>query len=151
MSDTRLYFEDFHPGQKFDCGSYELSRERLFEFAQQFDPQPHHLDDEAAKVSLLGGLSASGWQVGAIAMRLCAENLLNKSHCMGGGVVEECRWLKPARPGDVLRLEVHIMEVAPHPRRPAGFVKMAWNLFNQREQVAHIVTSPMIERRSMAA
>ena len=146
--DSANFFEDFHAGQTFDCGSYELTRERLFAFAREFDPQPHHLDEEAAKESLLGGLCASGWQVGAIAMRLCAENLLNKTHAAGGTGVHECRWLKPARPGDVLRLEVQVLEMTPHPRRPVGFVKMAWDLFNQREQVARILTTPIIARRS---
>ncbi|HEX3653633.1 MAG TPA: MaoC family dehydratase [Rhizomicrobium sp.] len=150
MSPPR-YFEDFHAGQKFTFGGYDLTKEKILAFARAFDPQPHHLDEEAASQTLLGGLSASGWQVGAIAMRLCAEHLLNHTHAAGGTGVDECRWLKPARPGDILRLEVEIVAVSPHPRRPVGFVKMAWNLFNQREKVAHIVTTPIIARRSAGA
>ncbi|MFL5238013.1 MAG: MaoC family dehydratase [Rhizomicrobium sp.] len=145
-----VYFEDFHVGQKFAFGHYEVTKNDIFEFAREFDPQPHHLDEEAAERSLLGGLSASGWQAGAIAMRLCAEHLLNKTKAAGGAGVEECRWLKPVRPGDSLRMEVEILEVTPHPRRPAGFVKMLWALFNQREQVTRIVTTPIIHRRGHA-
>ena len=149
--ETTRYFEDFHAGQKFAFGEYELTKEKILAFARAFDPQPHHLDEVAASQTLLGGLSASGWQVGAIAMRLCAEHLLNHTHAAGGTGVEECRWLKPARPGDILRLEVEVVAVSPHPRRPVGFVKMAWSLFNRREKVAHIVTTPIIARRDAAA
>ena len=145
-----LYFEDFQPGRVFACGPYAVTKEEILEFANEFDPQPHHLDEEAAERSLLGGLSASGWQAGAIAMRLCAEHLLNKTKAAGGAGVEECRWLKPVRPGDSLRMEVEILEVTPHPRRPVGFVKMLWALFNQREQVTRIVTTPIIHRRGHA-
>jgi acyl dehydratase len=148
--DTPRNFEDFAVGQKFDCGSYELTREDVFEFAREFDPQPHHLDEAAADASILGGLSASGWQAGAIAMRLCAEHLLNKTKAAGGAGVEECRWLKPVRPGDILRLEVEILALTPHPRRPVGFVKMLWSLCNQREQVTRIVTTPIIAMRGDA-
>lgn len=145
------YFEDFHPGQTFAFGDYELTKEKILAFARAFDSQAHHLDEDAASRTLLEGLSASGWQVSATAMRLCAEHLLNHTHAAGGTGVEECRWLKPARPGDILRLEVEILAVSPHPRRPVGFVKMAWNLFNQREKVAYIVTTPIIARRDAAA
>jgi acyl dehydratase len=83
-------------------------------------------------------------------MRLCAKHLLNKTKAVGGVGVEECRWLKPVRPGDILRLQVEILELTPHPRRPVGFVKMLWSLFNQREQVTRIVTTPIIAMRSAA-
>jgi acyl dehydratase len=149
--DVPKYFEDFYAGQKFAFGDYELPKEKILAFARAFDPQPHHLDEAAASQTLLGGLSASGWQVGAIAMRLCAEHLLNHTHAAGGTGVDECRWLKPARADDILRLEVEVVAVSPHPRRPVGFVKMAWNLFNQREKVAHIVTTPIIARRDPPA
>jgi acyl dehydratase len=145
--DFPKYFEDFSVGQKFSFGHYELTKEEIFEYAREFDPQPHHLDENAADASMLGGLSASGWQVGGIAMRLCAEHLLNKTAARGGAGVEECRWLKPVRPGDILRLEVEILALTPHPRRPVGFVKMLWMLFNQREQVTRIVTTPIIAMR----
>ena len=145
-----VYFEDFHVGQKFAFGHYEVTKDDIFEFAREFDPQPHHLDDEAADRSLLRGLSASGWQAGAIAMRLCAEHLLNKTKAVGGAGVEDCRWLKPVRPGDILRMEVEILEVTAHPCRPVGFVKMLWSLFSQREPVTRIITTPIIHRRGHA-
>ena len=142
-----VYFEDFHPGQKFDCGSYELTKEEIVAFAREFDPQPFHLDEHAAKDSLLGGLAASGWQVCAIAMRLATDHIFNKAEARGGAGVEDCRWLKPARPGDVLRLEVEVLQTRPHPHRPLGFVTMRWDVFNQREQVASIVNTPLFAKR----
>ena len=75
----RLYFEDFTVGRVFDCGTYALTKEEVFEFAREFDPQPHHLDEEAANQSMLKGLSASGWHVCAIAMRMLADGVILKA------------------------------------------------------------------------
>ena len=142
-----VYFEDFYAGQRFAFGAYEVTKEEIVAFAREFDPQPHHLDEEAAKDSLLGGLAASGWHVCAIAMRLCTDHIFNRAEARGGAGVEECRWLKPVRPGDVLRLEVEVLETRLHPRHPLGFVSMRWNVFNQREQVASIVNTPLFAKR----
>jgi acyl dehydratase len=148
--DIPRYFEDFRVGQTFDCGSYELTKEEILAFAREFDAQPHHLDENAAKDSILGGLAASGWHVCAIAMRLAADHIFNRAEARGGAGVEDCRWLKPVRPGDVLRLEVHVLDARPHPRRPLGFVTMRWDVFNQREQVASIVNTPLFATRGGA-
>ncbi|HSC18478.1 MAG TPA: MaoC family dehydratase [Rhizomicrobium sp.] len=148
--DTPRYFEDFRVGQKFAFGAYEVTKEEIIAFAREFDPQPHHLDEDAAKNSLLGGLAASGWQVCAIAMRLATDHIFNQAQARGGAGVEDCRWLKPVRPGDMLRLEVEVLATRPHPRRPLGFVTMRWDVFNQREQVASIVNTPIFARRSAA-
>ncbi len=144
------HFEDFFPGQKLAFGHYEVTKEEIIQFAREFDPQPQHLDEEMAQRSLLGGLAASGWHVCAMAMRMCVDGLFSKSEARGGAGVEECRWLKPVRPGDVLRLEVEVLETRAHSRRAAGFVTMRWDVFNQREQVASIVNTPLFARRSEA-
>ena len=142
------HFEDFHPGQKLAFGHYEVTKEEIIEFAREFDPQPHHLDEEAGWNSMLGGLAASGWHICAMAMRMCVDGLFNKAEARGGAGVEDCRWLNPVEPGDVLRMEIEILETRAHPRRPVGFVKMRWDIFNQREQVASVATTPLFARRS---
>jgi acyl dehydratase len=144
------HFEDFFPGQKLAFGHYEVTKEEIIDFAREFDPQPHHLDEEAGRNSMLGGLAASGWHICAMAMRMCVDGLFNKSEARGGASVEDCRWLKPVKPGDVLRMEIEILQTRAHPRRAVGFVKMQWDIFNQREQVAQIITTPLFAKRSAA-
>ncbi|HEY4113471.1 MAG TPA: MaoC family dehydratase [Rhizomicrobium sp.] len=146
-----IFFEDFHVGQKFAFGHYEVTKEEIVAFAKEFDPQPHHLDEEAGSRSALGGLAASGWHVCAIAMRMAVDHLFNKAEARGGAGVEDCRWLKPVKPGDILRMEVEILAATPHPRRPLGFVKMRWDVFNQREQVASILNTPVFAARESRA
>ncbi len=144
-----LHYEDFDIGRTFQFGRYEVTAEEIVEFAAEFDPQPHHLDDEAGKLTVLGGLAASGWHVCAMAMRMMVDGLVTKTASQGGAGVEECRWIKPVRPGDVLRLEVEVLEKsAPKSRPKIGFVKLAWRVFNQHGQVALIVTTFMPERRT---
>jgi len=143
-----LYFEDFAPGQIYKGGPYHVTKEEILEFAREFDPQPHHLDEEAAKHSLLGGLAASGWHVCAISMRMFCDAILSRAAALGAPGVEDCRWMKPVRPGDDLTLEIAIVETRASKSKPQlGFVKMDWRVFNQREQVASFVSSPMFARR----
>lgn len=142
-----LHFEDFKIGEIFNAGPYEVTKEEIFEFAREFDPQPHHLDEEAAKHSLLGGLSASGWHVSSMAMRMFCDAVLSRAAAQGAPGVEDCRWMKPVRPGDVLRLEVEIVEKRASQTKPIGFVKLHWRLYNQREQVAFFISSPIFSRR----
>ena len=146
---TLLHFEDFSPGQTLALDErYAVTKEEIIAFAGQYDPQPHHLDEEAAKKSILGGLAASGWHVCAMAMRMIVDGLVTKAAAQGAAGVEECRWLKPVRPGDVLRLELEVLETrAPTSRNDIGFVKIRWDVFNQTERVAMLVSSPMFLRR----
>jgi len=145
-----LHFEDFSAGQKLALDSrYAVTKEEIVAFAQQYDPQPHHLDDDAAKQTVLGGLAASGWHVCAMAMRMIVDGLVTKAAAQGAAGVEECRWLKPVRPGDVLRLELEVLETrAPTSRSDIGFVKIRWDVFNQSERVATMVSAPMFRRRT---
>ena len=104
MANT-LFFEDFPVGRTFECGPYAVTKEEIVEFAREFDPQPHHLDEEAAKGSMLGGLAASGFHVCAMTMRMFADHMIPLMAARGGSGSRETRWMKPVRPGDVLRLE----------------------------------------------
>ncbi len=147
MSDL-LRFEDFAPGQKFFGGPYRVDKEEIFAFAREFDPQPHHLDEAAAEKTMLGGLSASGWHVSAIAMRMFAESVILKTANRGGPGCEECRWIRPVHPGDVLMLEAEVLEARASASRPdLGFVKFAWHVFNQRGRVARLIVTTMPAKR----
>ncbi len=117
---TVQYFEDLAVGQKFASANLRVDAEAIKAFAAEFDPQPFHLDDEAARASLFGGLAASGWHTAALTMRLCVTSDFRPA---GGiiGVGGELIWLKPVRPGDSLHVEVEIVEtravaLAPGPR-----------------------------------
>jgi len=148
MTQTLLHFEDFTLGRTFEGGPYAVTKEEIVEFAREFDPQPHHLDEEAAKTSLLGGLAASGWHTCAMTMRMFADMLMPVAAARGGIGSPEGRWMKPVRPGDVLRLEAEVIEVKASASKPIGFVTFACKVFNQREQVATIQMTPIIATRS---
>ena len=142
------HFEDFPIGRVFACGTYAVTKEEIFEFAREFDPQPHHLDEEAAKHSMLKGLSASGWHVCAMTMRMFADGVILKAANRGGAGAREARWMKPVRPGDVLRVEAEVVEVKSSISKPIGFVTFDCRVFNQDEQVALVSMTPIIARRS---
>lgn len=146
-----LHFEDFTVGRVFPCGPYTVSKDEIFEFAREFDPQPHHLDEEAANKSMLKGLSASGWHVCAIAMRMIADDILNKAASRGGVGTHDVRWIKPVRPGDTLRLEVEVAETSePRSKPEFGFVTVQIRMFNAHEQVAQLSMIPIIAKRGSA-
>jgi acyl dehydratase len=147
MSDL-LHFEDFPVGRVFPCGPYTVGRDEIFEFAREFDPQPHHLDEDAAKASMLKGLSASGWHVCAMAMRMLADGVILKAANRGGAGAREARWMKPVRPGDVLRMEAEVVEAKPSQSKPIGFVTLDCRLYNAIGQVALISMTPIIARRT---
>lgn len=148
MTETLLHFEDFHAGQTFAFGHYEVTRDEIVEFAREFDAQPHHLDEEAAKHSLLGGLAASGWHVCGMTMRMVVDGLVSKAANRGGVGADECRWMKPVRPGDILRVEAEVLEArASKSMTGIGFVRICCRVYSQREQVALITMTPIIARR----
>lgn len=148
MTSELLYFEDFAIGRVFDCGTYAVSLEEILEFAGEFDPQPHHLDENAAKDSLLEGLAASGWHTCAIVMRMLADGVILKADGHGGIGSRETRWLKPVRPGDVLRMEAEVAEAKPTQSKPFGFVTLDCRLFNESGQVALVSMTPIIGKRA---
>ena len=130
------YFEDFSEGQTLDLGTISLSQEEIIEFASKYDPQPMHTDPQAAKASIYGGLIASGWHTVASYMRLVVDNVLRGTESIGSPGVENLRWLKPVRPGDVLRARFTILESRPSNSRPDwGIVRSRGELSNQNGEV----------------
>jgi acyl dehydratase len=140
----RLYLDDFHVGQRFTSATHLIDREEIKAFARQFDPQPFHVDEEAAKSSVFGGLAASGWHTAAISMRLQVESGLPIA---GGmiGIGGEISWPRPTRPGDVLRVVSEIKEVTPSRSRPdRGVVRVRSETRNQRDEVVQILDAKLL-------
>lgn len=130
------YLEDLAVGQTFGSGSVAVDAEAIQAFAAQFDPQPFHLDEEAARESLFGGLVASGWHTAALTMRLFADGELQIVGGLIGLGAEELRWPRPVRPGDVLRLKSEVLELRKSESRPdRGLVRARITTFNQDGQI----------------
>jgi acyl dehydratase len=126
------YFEDFEVGEVVTLGRKRVSREEIVAFAGEFDPQPFHLDDDAAAESPYGGLIASGWHTAAMFMRLFVEEILLGSASLGSPGVEELRWLRPVRPGDELTGVVRVVETRPSERNSGrGTVTTESEVLNQ--------------------
>ena len=146
-TEHRLYLEDFHVGQRFTSGTHVMDAQEIKAFARQFDPQPFHLDEEAAKRSVFGGLVASGWHTAAISMRLQVESGL----LIAGGMIGlggELVWPRPTHPGDVLVVVSEVEEVTPSRSRPdRGTIKVRSETRNQREEVVQILTARMLVPR----
>jgi acyl dehydratase len=143
--EQRLYFEDLHVGQRFDTtSSYTVSEAQIKAFATQFDPQPFHLDAEAGRATVFGGLVASGWHTAAITMRLVIEG----GPRLAGGTVglgAEVSWLKPVRPGDTLTVHGEVLETTPSRSRPnRGRVKMRTETRNQLGDVVQVLISKVM-------
>ena len=137
-----LYFEDLEAGQVVDLGSIEVTEEAILAFARQWDPQPFHVDPEAARDSVFGGLIASGWHTGAMWMRLYVDSLLDGASSMGSPGIEELRWLAPVRPGDTLTGSLTVLETTPSERRPdRGTVRIRGEMTNQDGVVVMAMTS----------
>ena len=148
----RYHWEDLQPGQVLDLGSISPTKEEILAFAQQFDPQYFHLDEEAAKTSVFGGLCASGWHTCSMAMRLMVTNFLQQSTSLGSPGLENVKWLKPVFPGDVLHLQHQIVESRPMRSRPdVGLVRTNWDMNNHKgEPVLHMEGWGMFRRRHPA-
>ena len=143
------YLEDFAVGQKFGSGRLRIDKERIFAFAAEFDPQPFHLDEAAARDSIFGGLAASGWHTAAVTMRLLVDSELKPAGGFIGAGLDEFRWPRPVRPGDELHLECEVMEVRPSKSRPEqGLVKLRTTTLNQAgEAVLVYVVNMLVPRR----
>ncbi|MDX6439084.1 MAG: hypothetical protein QOF45_1667 [Gaiellaceae bacterium] len=129
---TARTFEDFAAGQVFELGSRTVSEDDIVAFAREWDPQPFHVDPEAAKDSVFGGLIASGWHTGAMWMRLYVDSFLGAASGQGSTGVEELRWLSPVRPGNTLSGRLTVLEVTPSERRPdRGTVRIRGEMLNQ--------------------
>jgi acyl dehydratase len=142
------YLEDFSPGQIFGSGRLRVERDRIKSFAAEFDPQPFHLDEEAARNSLFGGLAASGWHTAALTMRLLVESELKPVGGILGAGFEEFRWPRPVRPGDELHLESEVLEVRASKSRPGqGVIKVKTTTLNQNGEAVQISIGNLIVPR----
>jgi len=149
VSAGKLALEDLVPGQRRSFGPRVLTREEILAFARDWDPQPFHLDEEAAARSPFGGLIASGWQTAALCMRLVVDGLLAGSTSIGSPGLDELRWLKPVRPGDALTVELTVLEVTPSRSKPdRGSVRLSYTCTNQKgETVMTLVARVIFLRR----
>jgi len=149
----QLYWEDFTAGRVFEHGPRCMPRDEMIAFAAEFDPQPMHLDDAAARETMLGGLAASGWYVCCILMRMCVDAFVGESASMGAPGVDEVKWLRPVRPGDELTLHATVLESRASRSRPEmGLVRFEFALFDpEGRSVMVLTTSLMITRRERGA
>jgi acyl dehydratase len=140
----KLYLEDFTPGRRFVSAAHRLDAAQIKAFASQFDPQPFHLDEAAAKASFFHGLAASGWHTAAITMSL----LVQSGMPIAGGLIgagAEIEWPRPVRPGDTLTVESEVVEVKPSRSRPErGMITVRSQTRNQHGEVVQILTSKML-------
>ena len=147
-----LTFEDFQPGHFATLGPRHVTREEIISFAAEYDPQPMHLDEEAGRRSLAGGLSGSGWHMCALAMRMQVDGIIGRADSLSGLGVDEVKWLAPLRPGDDLTLEVHVDDARVSKSRPdTGIVKVRAEMFNASgERLMTIVSNGLFRRRAAA-
>ncbi len=149
---AKRYFEDFKPGAVTEYGPRLVTREEIVAFAAEFDPQPMHLDEEAGRATMLGGLGASGWHVCCLMMRMAADGFALDSSSMGAPGVDEVNWLKPMRPGARVTLRVSVLESRVSNSKPdRGFVKMLWEMRDESGATLANLTASMIFARAVAA
>jgi acyl dehydratase len=145
--DGRLTLDDLYVGQRFTSGSRVLDAEEIKAFAREYDPQPFHLDEEAAKGTLFGGLAASGWHTMAVSMRLMVDGGLP----LAGGIIGaggSIEWPKPTRPGDTLTVVSEVVEIKPSRSRPdRGMVTVRGETRNQHGDVVQILMARLIVPR----
>jgi len=145
------YLEDFHAGQKFGSGTLRVDAARVKSFAAEFDPQPFHLDDAAARGSIFRGLAASGWHTAAMTMRLLVESELKPAGGIIGAGFDEFKWPRPVRPGDELHLEIEILETRPSKSRPdQGMVKVKTTTLNQNGEPVQVSVGNLVVPRRPA-
>ncbi len=152
MSAKKYYFEDFPVGMALEISGPTLTKDSILEYARRYDPQPFHVDEEAAKQSLFGGLIASGWQTVSLCMRMICDSYLIESASMGSPGVKEVSWTQPVRPGDTLKLKMTVLEAKASRSKPdRGMVLHRWEVFNQNQElVMHMEGYGMFKRRAAA-
>jgi len=145
------YLDDFAVGQTFGSGRMRIDEDRIKSFAAEFDPQPFHLDAEAARKSLFGGLAASGWHTAALTMRLLVESEIKPVGGIVGAGFDEFRWPRPVRPGDELRVESEVLEVRASKSRPEqGIIKVRTTTLNQNGEAVQIFVGNLVVPRRPA-
>jgi acyl dehydratase len=144
-SDELRYFEDFHVGMRFRSCTATMTAEDIKAFARQFDPQPFHLDEAAAKGTFFEGLAASGWHTAAVVMRLTVQSDLRPAGGTIGAGVESLRWPKPVRPGDTIRVDGEVLDVRASRSRPEiGIVKIRSTTTNQAGETVQLAEIAMV-------
>ncbi|WP_038483939.1 MaoC family dehydratase [Collimonas arenae] len=144
---SALYLDDLAVGQRFTSGEHAMDEQQILAFAQQFDPQPFHLSDAAAKNTLFGGLAASGWHTAAITMRL----LVTSGVLLQGGIIGsggELSWPMPTRASDILHVESEVLEITPSRSRPdRGMVKLRSETRNQHGDIVQLFVAKLVVSR----
>lgn len=146
----KYYWEDFAVGLTREFGGVTVSKDEIIGFAKQYDPQPFHVDEEAARRSAFGGLIASGWMTAGLAMRMACDAFWLEAASLGSPGVENLRWTKPVRPGDTLKMRLTVLEARPLRSKPnVGLLKNRWEVLNQHgEIVMEMQGLAMLSRRS---
>jgi acyl dehydratase len=141
---AKLYLEDLHVGQRFISDTFVMTEERIKSFAEEFDPQPFHLEDAAAQNTVFRGLAASGWHTAAVAMKLLVTGGLP----LGNGIIGmggDLAWPKPTRPGDAVHVESEILEITPSKSKPnQAIVRIRSTTLNQNGDAVHQFTSKVL-------
>jgi acyl dehydratase len=142
---SERYLEDFAVGQSFGSGRSRVEADRIKAFAAEFDPQPFHLDEQAARDTFFGGLAASGWHTAALTMRLLVASELRPAGGIIGLGFEELRWPRPVRPGDELRLQSEVLEVRVSKSRPTqGLIRVRTTTLNQRDEAVQVFVGNLL-------
>jgi acyl dehydratase len=146
----RWYFEDLTPGLTLEFPGPTVTAEEIVDFAKKFDPQPFHVDEEAAKRSMFGRLAASGWHTAAMTMRMACDGYLLDSSSMGSPGLDELKWTRPVYAGDTLRLKMTVLDARPSRSKPdRGAVQSKWEVFNQQgELVMHCTSWGLMAKRN---
>lgn len=146
-----LYLEDLAVGDRFESGTLLVEAQEVRSFAARFDPQPFHLDEEAARASVFGGLAASGWHTAALTMRMLVESLPFGCGVIGAGT--ELQWPQPTRPGDLLHVSTTVLEIAPsRSKADRGIVTCRSETLNQHGECVQRMTARLLMlRRSQAS
>ena len=147
---TDRFFEDYVPGSVHELGTISISESDIVEFARRYDPQPFHIDPEAARHTQFGGLIASGWQTAGLMMRLAVDRYLSDVASLASPGVDELRWTQPVRPGDALSVRATVLEARPSTSKPdRGLVRTLFEVRNQRGEIVMTVKGMnMLKRRA---
>lgn len=148
---TKQYLEDFAAGQVYRSNRLQVEKQQMLAFASQFDPQPYHLDELAARNSVFKGLAASGWHTAAMTMRLLVDSEFQPADGILGVGLEELSWPRPVRPGDELRVESEVLEVRPSKlRADRGVIRLRTTTLNQNDQPVQVFTGNLLVPRRPA-
>lgn len=142
---SKRYFEDFAVGDTEEFGNYITSQEDIIEFATEFDPQPFHIDPDAAKEHFFGGIIASGWHTGSMLMRMIVDHQVGNAASMGSPGMDELRWIRPVRPGEQLKAQSEVLQSTPHKyKNDRGFIKFKHTVLTHDGEIKMTMTSSIL-------